>query len=498
MSDEMMNPDTVEVVDVQFRPGQKVYFFDPNGVQYRAGDNVIMDTARGEEYGTVTAGNHAIAQKDVVAPLRQVLRKATAQDERLVAENRQKEKRAFALCQQKIAEQGLDMQLVSAEYAFDGSKILFFFTADERVDFRELVKNLASQLHSRIELRQIGVRDKAKMVGGLGICGRPFCCHSFLDDFQPVSIKMAKTQNLSLNPTKISGTCGRLMCCLKYEQEAYEDLMKDAPRMDSFVETPDGVGTIISVNTLREKVRVRLDDEPDSLKTYHNSEIRVVRSGKGKRPEDYVEPPKEELAKLRKVTESPEDQYRREQAALAAALDDFLSEHGSKQQPEAHGSHSSRRRRGDKGKNAEKAEKALEAAVEREKEKQEAREKEKNSRRRHRTSGHGKKEFSAEAEPVKQQPEALKAPAEGKKEGTSRRRHRGGRGRGHGSGNSNPEQTAAQQSTQEKAKKAQQPKADHVEGKTEGGEKKNNRSHWHKRGGRRSGGGGKPTPPAEG
>ena len=221
MSDEMMNPDTVEVVDVQFRPGQKVYFFDPNGAQYRAGDNVIMDTARGEEYGTVTAGNHAIAQKDVVAPLRQVLRKATAQDERLVAENRQKEKRAFALCQQKIAEQGLDMQLVSAEYAFDGSKILFFFTADERVDFRELVKNLASQLHSRIELRQIGVRDKAKMVGGLGICGRPFCCNSFLDDFQPVSIKMAKTQNLSLNPTKISGTCGRLMCCLKYEQEAY-------------------------------------------------------------------------------------------------------------------------------------------------------------------------------------------------------------------------------------------------------------------------------------
>ena len=206
----------VEVVDIQFRPGQKIYYFDPDGVTYAVGDHVIIDTARGAEFGICAGGNHAIPPKDVVAPLRKVLRRATPQDEKTVAENRAKEKRAYEVCMQKIADHNLDMQLVSAEVAFDGSKILFYFTADERVDFRELVKNLASVFHTRIELRQIGVRDKAKMVGGLGICGRPFCCASFLDDFQPVSIKMAKTQNLSLNPTKISGTCGRLMCCLKY------------------------------------------------------------------------------------------------------------------------------------------------------------------------------------------------------------------------------------------------------------------------------------------
>ena len=216
---------TVEVVDIQFRPGQKIYYFDPNGLTFQAGEHVIIDTARGAEYGICAGCNHKIAQKDVVAPLRKVLRKATAQDEKIAADNRAKEKRAYDVCLDKIAAHGLDMQLVSAEVAFDGSKILFYFTADERVDFRELVKNLASIFHTRIELRQIGVRDKAKMVGGLGICGRPFCCASFLDDFQPVSIKMAKTQSLSLNPTKISGTCGRLMCCLKYEQDAYEDLI---------------------------------------------------------------------------------------------------------------------------------------------------------------------------------------------------------------------------------------------------------------------------------
>ena len=203
-------PETVEVVDIQFRPGQKVYYFDPAGLTLEAGDHVIIDTARGPEYGICAAGNHEIFQKDVVPPLRSVLRRATEADEKIVLDNRAKEKRAHEVCLQKIDEQKLDMQLVNVECAFDGSKLLFFFTADERVDFRELVKTLASIFHTRIELRQIGVRDKAKMVGGLGICGLPFCCASFLDDFQPVSIKMAKTQNLSLNPTKISGTCGRL------------------------------------------------------------------------------------------------------------------------------------------------------------------------------------------------------------------------------------------------------------------------------------------------
>jgi len=283
----------VTVVDIQFRSGGKVYFFDPGKQALQQGDHVIIDTSRGPEFGFVTAGNHSVRASRVVQPLRKVLRKATAQDEKTVEENRKKEKDAFAVCQKKIEEQKLDMQLVSAECAFDGSKILFFFTADNRVDFRELVKNLASVFHTRIELRQIGVRDKAKMVGGLGICGRPFCCKEFLDDFQPVSIKMAKTQNLSLNPTKISGTCGRLMCCLKYEQDAYEDLLKTAPKAESFVDTPDGRGTVTDVNLLRQSVRVRMEKSPDTFGTYKNDEIYVIRSGKAKKgdepiPEDFA------------------------------------------------------------------------------------------------------------------------------------------------------------------------------------------------------------------
>ena len=275
--------DTVSVVDIQFRPGQKVYYFDPAGIACKAGDHVIIDTARGPEYGLCAAGNHTIPKKDVVAPLRPVLRIANEQDEKIAAENQAKEKRAFEVCMQRIQESNLDMQLVSAECAFDGSKILFFFTADERVDFRDLVKNLASTFHTRIELRQIGVRDKAKMVGGLGICGRPFCCASFLDDFQPVSIKMAKTQNLSLNPTKISGTCGRLMCCLKYEQDAYEDLIRTSPKLESFVDTPDGRGTVVELDLLRQRVKVRMENQPESIGTYANADIAVLRSGKAKK-----------------------------------------------------------------------------------------------------------------------------------------------------------------------------------------------------------------------
>ena len=281
--EEIKEMTTVEVVDIQFRPGQKVYFFAPGQLRLQTGDHVIIDTARGPEYGIVAGGNHCIPEKDVVSPLRSVLRRATAQDEKTIEENREKEKKAYNVCLQKIEEQALDMQLVSAEVAFDGSKILFFFTADERVDFRELVKNLASVFRTRIELRQIGVRDKAKMVGGLGICGRPFCCASFLDDFQPVSIKMAKTQNLSLNPTKISGTCGRLMCCLKYEQDAYEDLIRSAPKAESFVDTPDGRGTVVEVDLLRQRVKVRMEDEPETINVFPNDEIAVLRSGKAKK-----------------------------------------------------------------------------------------------------------------------------------------------------------------------------------------------------------------------
>jgi len=279
---------TIEVVDIQFRPNQKVYFFDPAGAVYAAGDHVIMDTARGPEYGYCTAGNHPIKESEVVSPLRPVLRKATAKDEEKAAANRAKEQKAYTLCLEQIEALQLDMQLVSAECSFDGTKILFFFTADDRVDFRELVKILANTLHCRIELRQIGVRDKAKMVGGLGICGRPFCCGTFLEEFVPVSIKMAKTQNLSLNPTKISGTCGRLMCCLKYEQEAYEDLHKTSPKPDSFVDTPDGRGTVVEVNLLRQKVRVRMEENPDTFGLYRNDEIAVLRSGKAKKTDPPI------------------------------------------------------------------------------------------------------------------------------------------------------------------------------------------------------------------
>ena len=290
---ETVPQEDVQVVDIQFRPGQKVYFFDPAGFQLNPGDHVIIDTARGAEYGLVTGGNHLIPAKDVVPPLRQVLRIANAQDEKTVEENRRKEKKACEICLQKIEELELDMQLVSAEVAFDGSKILFFFTADERVDFRELVKILASNFHTRIELRQIGVRDKAKMVGGLGICGRPFCCASFLDDFQPVSIKMAKTQSLSLNPTKISGTCGRLMCCLKYEQDAYEDLIRRSPKEESFVDTPEGRGTVVEVKLLRQQVKVRLENEPETIHIFPIDDIAVFRNGKAKKtdapvPEDWA------------------------------------------------------------------------------------------------------------------------------------------------------------------------------------------------------------------
>ena len=278
----------VTVCDIRFRSGCKIYYFDPNGLTMKPGDHVIIDTARGQEYGICSAGPHRIPERDVVPPLRQVLRLATEQDERINRENEQKEKKAFQVCQQKIEDLGLDMQLVSAECAFDGSKLLFFFTADARVDFRELVKILASTFRTRIELRQIGVRDKARMVGGFGICGRPFCCAEFLEDFSPVSVKMAKTQNLSPNPAKISGTCGRLMCCLRYEQEAYEDLLKTSPRSESLVDTPEGRGTVTEVNLMRQSVKVRMEQDPEEIKCFRNCDVCVLRSGKAKKTDPPI------------------------------------------------------------------------------------------------------------------------------------------------------------------------------------------------------------------
>lgn len=312
----------VEIISVRFKEGGKHYYFNPNGAQFQPGEGVIVETTRGTEFGECVQGNTPIDEMELTAPLRPVLRRATPEDELTREKNKEKEAKALEICQQKILEHGLEMKLVDAEWSFEGNKVLFFFTAEGRVDFRALVKDLASAIHARIELRQIGVRDEAKMLGGLGICGRPFCCSQFLDEFQPVSIKMAKTQNLSLNPTKISGTCGRLMCCLKYEQEAYEDLVKHSPKPESFVETPDGAGTVSSVNLLRQTVQVRLDSAPETTKCYHNCELCVIRNGKGKRPEGYVEPPLEELAKLRKPPEPEETPDLKGAASpLAAALE---------------------------------------------------------------------------------------------------------------------------------------------------------------------------------
>ncbi len=258
----------VTVIGVRFKDVGKTYSFDPAGLEIAREDAVIVETARGIEFGTCVQPPHEVEDDAIVPPLRRTVRLATPEDFKTLRANEEKEKKAAEVCREKIIAHKLDMKFVSAEYAFDGSKIIFYFTADGRVDFRELVKDLAGVFRTRIELRQIGVRDEAKMLGGLGICGKPFCCATFLDEFQPVSIKMAKEQNLSLNPTKISGTCGRLMCCLKFEQEAYEDLLKTTPRVDSTVKTPDGVGIVEEVSLLRGRLKVRLDDAPEALKVY--------------------------------------------------------------------------------------------------------------------------------------------------------------------------------------------------------------------------------------
>ena len=309
----------IEIISVRFKSGGKQYYFNPNGVQVTAGQGVIIETARGVERGECVMGNTMVDETEIIQPLRPMLRLETEEDKATLQANKEKEAKAFRICQEKIARHGLDMKLVEVEYSFDGSKILFFFTSEGRVDFRALVKDLASVFHTRIELRQIGVRDEAKMLGGLGICGRPFCCCGFLDEFQPVSIKMAKTQSLSLNPTKISGTCGRLMCCLKYEQDAYEDAASRMPKAESFVEPPGGVGTVAQINLLKETVNVKLDESTEPPKCYQNCEIRVVRNGKGKRPEGYVPPSAEELAKLRADHTAAPSQT--EEDRLSAALE---------------------------------------------------------------------------------------------------------------------------------------------------------------------------------
>ena len=267
-----------EIIGVRFKNVGKIYYFDPDGKQINNGQQVIVETARGVECGEVALPNRIVDDSEIVSPLKKVIRIATAEDLQKITENKKKEQEALEICQQKINEHKLDMKLVDVEYTFDNNKILFYFTADGRVDFRELVKDLASIFRTRIELRQIGVRDEAKMLGGLGICGRPFCCSTFLGEFQPVSIKMAKEQSLSLNPTKISGTCGRLMCCLKYEQDVYEQLLKITPKVGAIVNSPDGKGQVIDSNLLTGMIKVRLDKNPDAApRIYNKKELKVIR-----------------------------------------------------------------------------------------------------------------------------------------------------------------------------------------------------------------------------
>ena len=283
----------VEVIGVRFRSSRKTYYFDPKGIKGKKGEFAVVETARGAEFGEISLGNTLVNVKETVAPLRPVLRIASPEDIRHDEENRKKEQDALKLCQERVMAHKLDMKLIDVQYAFDNSKLLFYFTSEGRVDFRELVKDLASLFRTRIELRQIGIRDEAKMLGGLGACGRPLCCSTFLPDFAQVSIKMAKDQNLSLNSTKISGLCGRLMCCLRYESEVYAEEIRLTPSNDTTVKTADGIGTVISSNPLAGTVRVILKDSPDTPpKQYHRSEVVVI--GKEKRGNSDVKAEKNE------------------------------------------------------------------------------------------------------------------------------------------------------------------------------------------------------------
>lgn len=427
-----------EVISVRFRNGCKEYYFDPKGLTVPTDTDVIVETAQGPEFARCSLGNHQVEDDAVVKPLRGLIRIATDNDRHTAAYNRGREKEAFEVCKKKIQQHKLEMKLVRVECSFDGSKILFFFTADGRVDFRELVKDLASVFRARIELRQIGVRDEAKMIGGLGICGRPFCCSQFMDEFLPVSIKMAKTQSLSLNPTKISGTCGRLMCCLKYEQDAYEDAIRRMPKNDSFVLTPDGTGNVSDINVLKETVNVRLDDRPEGARCYHNCEVCVLRNGKGsregivvpdKRPERYIEPiAEEELPAITLVSDFDPD---------AAAAED-----GKR-----------RRSRGGRG------------------------------RRRGESAGeHPAEKAAADNKPARSEKADKPAGDKPNREGGSRRRRSGRRGSGGGQ--------AAPAAAEAAPKKQERPA-----GEAPAGEKKRNNNRRRPR--RRSGGGGKPNGGAE-
>ena len=322
------------VIGVRFKKAGKVYYFDPNGLWPKPGENVVVETARGVEYGEAVTSPRTVDDAQVVQPLKKVVRIATEEDTRRAEQNAQHEIEAFKICQDRVKKHKLDMKLVSVEHTFDNSKIIFYFTADGRVDFRELVKDLASVFKMRIELRQIGVRDEAKMLGGLGSCGRPICCGAFLGDFQPVSIKMAKEQGLSLNPTKISGLCGRLMCCLKYEQDNYEAVLKRLPKIGKDLVTPDGVGVLTEINAIREmvKVRIRTAEDTFDLREYPIDDVRKPGPGdaaavreapkpKPQRPKKGAEPEPETPAEEEKPKRKT---YPHQKAPKNLSTDQFL------------------------------------------------------------------------------------------------------------------------------------------------------------------------------
>ncbi len=396
-----------EVISVKFKNRGKSYYFSTNGKSVKTGQQVIVETSKGLEIADCIRGNHEVEDDTVIQPLRPVVRLATRDDLRVAEINKQREKEAFEICRKKIAEHGLDMKLVDVECNFEGNKTMFFFTSDGRVDFRELVKDLAGIFRNRIELRQIGVRDEAKMLGGIGICGRPFCCNQFIDEFQPVSTKMAKMQSMSLNPGKISGSCGRLMCCLRYEQEAYEELTKNVPKQGAFVETPAGYGIVTQVNLLRQMVKVKLDGEgDDTVKTYRAVEVAAVPGG---RPKDGETPP----SVLKYIPEPEEEEE--EEADEWKLPELFAADSGEEVQEDAavqkKRNRSRRSRRGGKKPNGEakpKLQTEQEASA-REGKKPEAGPKPRNNRR-----GGGKK-------PAEQQKPQQTGSADGEKKRSNRR-----------------------------------------------------------------------------
>ena len=448
----------IDVVSIKFKTCGKVYYFAPNGNDPKEGDRVVVETANGRELAICSQGVHAVMDDRVVLPLQPVLRVATAADLRIVEQNKKREAEAFDICKKKIVEHGLDMKLVDVECNFDGNKITFFFTSDGRVDFRELVKDLAGVFRSRIELRQIGVRDEAKMLGGLGICGRPFCCSQFLSEFYPVSTKMAKVQNMSLNPKKISGCCGRLMCCLRYEQEAYEDLVKTVPKNGAFVETPDGYGNITQVNLLRQTVKVKLDGENEQ-RAYTAKQVAAVPGG---RPKDG-EAPAHVLHYVPEVEEAEEpaaDEWN------ISMLDDFSDQ-------------DKKRERREKLEAAEKAERDAKANYEKNRSRR-------GGRDRNRRKGAGEKQEAEKqtAQPEKaekkaQQPKQPAKPVQPEKQpkqenkekqqGDKKQRDRNGR---NGNNNKKPQQPKQEKAEAPKpAKNAEKPQAQ-PKAEGEAGEKK--------------------------